>query len=109
MDAGDEGTGDAVSQPHPVTFGPGTAGRAEPAERLRAAGPTPVTGVGTVPGSRRGPGLPRDRPVRWMSEEGRSRRRERRPGGWRLRLVAGFAVRGDEAAGKPAAPASGRS
>ncbi|MCV2459236.1 hypothetical protein OEB94_08110 [Streptomyces sp. ICN988] len=79
MDAGDEGTGDAMSQPHPVTFGPGTAGRAEPAEPLRAAAPTPVAGVGTV------------------------------PGGCRLRLVADFAVRGDEAAGKPAAPASGRS
>ncbi|MEU9070780.1 hypothetical protein AB0E06_32820 [Streptomyces sp. NPDC048109] len=76
MDAGDEGTGDAMSQHRPVTFGPGTAGRAEPAEPLRAAGATPVTGVGTVPGSRRDPGL---------------------------------LVHGDEAAGKPAAPASGRS
>ncbi|MFD5968591.1 hypothetical protein ACFW5W_31685 [Streptomyces sp. NPDC058783] len=77
MDAGDEGTGDAVSQPHPVTFGPGTAGRAEPAEPLRAAGGTPVAGVGTVPGARLRSG--------------------------------GLLVHGDEAAGKPAAPASGRS
>ena len=82
MDTGEEGIGNDMSQPHPVTFGHGTAGRAEPAEPPRAAGATSVADV-AAPGSRRAPEPPRDRPARWMSEEGRAHRWERRPGGFR--------------------------
>ncbi|WP_425597480.1 DUF488 family protein [Streptomyces tendae] len=83
MGAASEGTGDDMSRPHLVTFGHGTAGRAELAGLLRGAGVTSVVDVRTAPGSRRDPDLLRDRLARWMPEEGLGYRWERRLGGFR--------------------------
>ncbi|MFI7392981.1 DUF488 family protein [Streptomyces tendae] len=83
MGAASEGTGDDMSRPHLVTFGHGTAGRAELAGLLRGAGVTCVVDVRTAPGSRRDPDLLRDRLARWMPEEGLAYRWERRLGGFR--------------------------
>lgn len=83
MGAGSEGTGDDMSQPHLLTFGHGTAGRAELAALLRGAGVTSVVDVRTAPGSRRDPDLLRDRLARWMPEECLDYRWERRLGGFR--------------------------
>ncbi|MGX1115385.1 uncharacterized protein (DUF488 family) [Streptomyces ambofaciens] len=83
MGAGSVGTGDDMTQPHLVTFGHGTAGRAELAGLLRGAGVTRVVDVRTAPGSRRDPDLLRDRLAEWMPEEGLGYRWERRLGGFR--------------------------
>ncbi|MFG2679586.1 DUF488 family protein [Streptomyces sp. NPDC048392] len=72
-----------MSQPRLVTFGHGTAGRAELAGLLHGAGVTRVVDVRTAPGSRRDPVLLRDRLAGWMSEEGLTYRWERRLGGFR--------------------------
>ncbi|WP_121702704.1 DUF488 domain-containing protein [Streptomyces sp. E5N298] len=72
-----------MTQPHLVTFGHGTAGRAELAGLLRGAGVTRVVDVRTAPGSRRDPDLLRDRLAEWMPEEGLGYRWERRLGGFR--------------------------
>ncbi|MFF0644358.1 DUF488 family protein [Streptomyces tendae] len=83
MGAGSEGTGDDMPRPHLVTFGHGTAGRAELAALLRGAGVTSVVDVRTAPGSRRDPDLLRERLARWLPEEGLAYRWERRLGGFR--------------------------
>ncbi|OMI91738.1 DNA repair protein [Streptomyces sp. M1013] len=83
MGAGSVGTGDDMTQLHLVTFGHGTAGRAELAGLLRGAGVTHVVDVRTAPGSRRDPDLLRDRLAEWMPEEGLGYRWERRLGGFR--------------------------
>ncbi|WP_446750263.1 DUF488 domain-containing protein [Streptomyces sp. MH60] len=83
MGADSVGTGDDMAQPHLVTFGHGTAGRAELAGLLRGAGVTSVVDVRTAPGSRRDPDLLRDRLAEWMPEEGLDYRWERRLGGFR--------------------------
>ncbi|MEU1050088.1 DUF488 domain-containing protein [Streptomyces sp. NPDC005897] len=72
-----------MTQPHLVTFGHGTAGRAELAGLLRSAGVTRVVDVRTAPGSRRDPDLLRDRLAEWTPEEGLGYRWERRLGGFR--------------------------
>ncbi|WP_399894204.1 DUF488 family protein [Streptomyces sp. BBFR51] len=72
-----------MSPPHLVTFGHGTAGRAELAGLLRNAGVTSVVDVRTAPGSRRDPDLLRDRLQEWLPEEGIAYRWERRLGGFR--------------------------
>ncbi|MGV9909589.1 DUF488 domain-containing protein [Streptomyces tendae] len=83
MGAGSEGTGDDMSRPHLVTFGHGTASRAELAGLLRGAGVASVVDVRTAPGSRRDPDLLRERLARWLPEEGLAYRWERRLGGFR--------------------------
>jgi uncharacterized protein (DUF488 family) len=72
-----------MSRPHLVTFGHGTAGRAELAALLRGAHVAEVVDIRTAPGSRRDPDLLRDRLARWMPREGLGYRWERRLGGFR--------------------------
>ncbi|MFJ8146444.1 DUF488 family protein [Streptomyces sp. NPDC096048] len=72
-----------MSQPHLVTFGHGTAGRAALAELLRGAGVAAVVDVRTAPGSRRDPDLLRERLAGWLPEEGLAYRWEQRLGGFR--------------------------
>ncbi len=66
-----------------VTFGHGTAGRAELVELLRGAGVASVVDIRTAPGSRREPELHRDRVAEWLPEEGFGYRWEKRLGGFR--------------------------
>lgn len=66
-----------------LTFGHGTAGRAELAALLRGAGVEAVVDARTAPGSRRNPDVGREALQGWLADEGIRYRWERRLGGFR--------------------------
>ncbi|GAA4525410.1 DUF488 family protein [Nonomuraea ferruginea] len=66
-----------------LTFGHGTAGRAELSGLLRGAGVETVVDVRTAPGSRRNPDARREELAVWLPEAGIGYRWDRRLGGFR--------------------------
>ncbi|MFA1541953.1 DUF488 domain-containing protein [Actinomadura monticuli] len=66
-----------------LTFGHGTAGRAELAPLLRDAGVRSVVDVRTAPGSRRNPDVHRDALREWLPAGGVGYRWDQRLGGFR--------------------------
>lgn len=66
-----------------LTFGHGTAGRAELATVLRDAAVEAVVDVRTAPGSRRNPDARREELARWLPEAGIGYRWDQRLGGFR--------------------------